>query len=154
MEGSIALSVVPECEDDAPVTLEDYQRLEQPRKMFALAINFDYDADRFWEALYSMGVDKVPGELVPMVKEYWEHSLPMTAGRLARVRSWLAALPDWQGTDDNTRPATALIKGECIECETCNGTGSRGYSCPCRRHSEDCDPDKCRQCSGAGFHVV
>lgn len=138
----------------AETPLEDYQRFENPRPMYALAINFEFDAEPFWERLYSIGVDKIPGELVPIVKDYWEHSLPMTKGRLALVTSWLRALPSWQGTDDHTRPATALVKGECHECSTCNGTGARGYSCPCKRHSEDCEPDKCRQCGGCGFHVV
>jgi hypothetical protein len=46
------------------------------------------------------------------------------------------------------------VRGVCHECETCRGTGARGYSCPCRRHSEDCEPDKCRQCSGTGYFVV
>jgi hypothetical protein len=140
-------------DDDRPVSHEDYKRLEQPT-MYALQINFDFDAEPFWDRLYSLGVDKVPGELVPIVKDYWEHSLPMTKGRLAKVTHWLRGLPSWQGTDDHTRPATAMVKGVCVECETCRGTGVRGYSCPCRRHSEDCDPDKCRQCSGCGYFVV
>jgi len=142
--------------DCDPISREDYRHLEQPkaRKMYALAINFDYDADRFWERLYSLGTAALPGELVPIVTEYWEHTLPMTRGRLAKVQSWLAALPDWQGTDDYTRPATALVRGECHECEVCSGTGVRGFSCACSMHSEDCEPKKCRECSGCGYFVV
>lgn len=156
MEGSIALlseSLEPADVVDE-VSHDEYKATKPPRKLYALAINFYYDADRFWEALYSLGIDKLPGELVPVVKDYWECTLPMTSGRLAVVRGWLAGLPSWQGTDDDTRPATAFVEGEVHECEACRGEGARGFKCDCSRHNEDCDRVACRTCSGRGYFVV
>src|SRR5688572_23258957 len=102
----------------------------RPDRMFALTINFDYDAEPFWEAFWdAIRAKSAPDEL--RVLEDWEHSLPMDARRLARVLEWCRGLPGWRGVDEAGEVADALGVGSVNECGGCGGSGEGDYGCGC-----------------------
>lgn len=127
------------------------KRATIPDILRVLAINWDYEAPRFWDALYELRRARadVPAEIWNL--DEYDYTLPMAPGRFAVVRAWCERLPEWK----HRAGWTALTSKTYRECLECKGTGfvilDDVYGCRLVFMSREY---KCKECNGLGHFVA